>query len=62
MRKETFMGQEIELDLLNDRNIAEDRVKRGDITPIAYWRFLRATWINMDDEEKAQEYELLSKS
>jgi len=56
MRTEQFMGVKIKWDIINDRNRLQQKAEKGNITPLAYWHGLRASWSNMTADEKTEEY------
>jgi len=51
----TFMGITTTSNNLKHRNEMQTKAEAGDLTPLGYWHGLRATWNNMDDEEKTEE-------
>ncbi len=59
-RQVTFMGVTTTIDPLKDRAEREEKLKKGLITPLAFYMGLRASWATMTADEKALEYDLLS--
>ncbi len=59
-RKVTFMNVTTIIDPLTCRNELQKRAEKGLITPSTYWYSLRASWNNMNQEEKNIECALLS--
>ena len=59
-RQVTFMGITTTIDPLKDRAEREEKLKKGLITPLAFYMGLRASWAIMTDDEKALEYDLIS--
>ena len=52
---ETFMGRTVEYDPVKDRGRLQGRVERGEVSARGYWANLRASWYQMDDQDKLEE-------
>jgi hypothetical protein len=51
----TFMGVTTTTNNLKHRDKMQLETEAGILTPLGYYHGLRATWNNMDNEEKAEE-------
>jgi len=52
---ETFMGHIITYDPVEDRRQLQGKAKRGEITPRGFLANLKASWYQMNDQDKAEE-------
>jgi len=59
-RTESFMGREFEIDPVADRADLMNRAEAGMITPQGYWANLRASWAQMTDADKVEEFDRLN--
>ena len=50
-----FMGVTTEYDPIGNRNDLQKKAENGYITPIGYWRNLKAAWYQMTEEDKKEE-------
>ena len=60
LKKRTFMGVTTETDEVAERDKMQVKAEEGRLTGRGYWAGLRATWSNMDVEDKTEEWRLLN--